>query len=358
MQIHKIPIQPVGTLVLALSIAGCSDSKERPAATEVQIRNAADTSKVLGQVTLEDRDGEGLIAAFNISSNDVISPGEHAIHIHTNGSCDPADANRDGELENAGAAGGHFNPTDVGHGGDNGPHVGDSENYNHVFTDDGSFVGEIRFPKASLFGENSVMGPGGTAIIIHEGVDDTTSDPSGDAGARIACGVISAADENLSKEVDVVSAAAPTQRLGSITVADRPEGGVVARFQITANDVLTPGSHAIHIHENASCEAADINDDGELEPAGAAGGHYNPEKVGHGEDNGPHVGDSAEYNYSFESDGSFEGEVVFAKAGLYKDYPLLAGGGTAIVIHRGTDDTSSDPSGDAGERVACAVIAP
>ena len=94
--------------------------------------------------------------------------------------------------EAAGAAGGHYNPTDVGHGADNGPYVGDSENYNYSFSEDGSASLQVRFPSASLAGENPILKEGGTALIVHMGTDDMVSDPGGDSGSRLACGVITA----------------------------------------------------------------------------------------------------------------------------------------------------------------------
>lgn len=157
-----------------------------------EVVDAEDLESVLGTVTFEEREDAGVVAMFDIGPNDVISPGEHAIHIHENGDCSPADTDGDGTEEPAGAAGGHFNPTDVGHGEDNGPHVGDSENYNYEFADDGSFSGEVAFPDATLDGENAILGDGGTAILIHEGVDDRETDPGGNSGPRIACGVIEA----------------------------------------------------------------------------------------------------------------------------------------------------------------------
>lgn len=148
------------------------------------------------------------------------------------------------------------------------------------------------------------------------------------------------------------------QLLGTLTFEDGPEGGVVARFDIQANDVISPGEHAIHIHENADCGPADTDGDGTPEPAGAAGGHFNPTNVGHGEDDGPHVGDSAQYNYTIADDGSLAGEVSFPLASLSGENSILAGEGTSLVVHEGVDDMQTNPAGQSGPRIACAVIAP
>lgn len=171
----------------ALAVLGLAAAQQAPATAEVA--DAEDLDAVLGTVTFEEREG-GVVATFDIGANEVISPGEHAIHIHENGDCSAEDTDGDGTEEPAGAAGGHFNPTDVGHGEDNGPHVGDSVGYNYTFEEDGSLSGDVGFPLASLEGENAILGEGGTAILIHEGTDDRMTDPGGESGPRIACGVI------------------------------------------------------------------------------------------------------------------------------------------------------------------------
>lgn len=146
----------------------------------------------LGTVTLSAQEGDGVVATLNIDANDVIAPGEHAIHIHETGDCAPADSDDGGTQEAASAAGGHFDPTDVGHGKDNGPHVGDSAEYNYAFADDGSFEGEVAFPLATLDGDQNVLDEDGAALVIHEGTDDMETDPSGESGPRVACAAFAA----------------------------------------------------------------------------------------------------------------------------------------------------------------------
>jgi Cu-Zn family superoxide dismutase len=108
--------------------------------------------------------------------------GTHAIHIHTVGKCEgPAFT----------SAGGHFNPENKQHGKDNpmGAHAGDLPN----FDVDASGKAKINLtvPNVALGpGSNSLFHDGGTALMIHAMPDDYKTDPTGNAGARIACGVI------------------------------------------------------------------------------------------------------------------------------------------------------------------------
>ena len=123
---------------------------------------------------------------------DGIEAGERAIHLHETGECDAA-----GGFE---SAGGHFNPTGAAHGFFNadGPHAGDMPN---------QFIGESGTLDVNIFnpyikivagednspddGRSAITGTDvSTAILIHEHADDYVSDPSGEAGGRIACGVI------------------------------------------------------------------------------------------------------------------------------------------------------------------------
>jgi Cu-Zn family superoxide dismutase len=122
---------------------------------------------------------EGVKMALKVSK---LSPGVHAFHIHGVGKCDPPDFK---------SAGGHFNPEGKKHGLKNteGPHAGDMENI--TIGQDGTGAAEVVNSRVGLGeGKNSLFQPGGTAVVIHAKADDMMSDPAGNAGDRIACGVI------------------------------------------------------------------------------------------------------------------------------------------------------------------------
>jgi superoxide dismutase, Cu-Zn family len=113
-----------------------------------------------------------------------LPPGVRGFHVHEVGECDPADGFE--------SAGGHFDPADANHGWDapEGPHAGDLPHL-HVH-EDGTVAAEFFTTLLSLEegDEASLIGGDGTSVVIHERADDYSTDPDGDAGGRIACGVI------------------------------------------------------------------------------------------------------------------------------------------------------------------------
>jgi len=176
------------TLLIAASFVGCSDvsdtikSDDSDENDTIKLKSVAtitanNNSTVKGTVIFTETDNLVSMTA-NISG---LTPGNHAIHIHAVGDCSAADGS---------SAGGHWNPTNVEHGKWNTSsfHTGDIGN----IIADSSGKGTISRVTDlwCLDCDNEAKNITGKSIIIHEGIDDFTSQPSGAAGARIGCGEI------------------------------------------------------------------------------------------------------------------------------------------------------------------------
>lgn len=112
-------------------------------------------------------------------------PGPHGIHFHAVGSCESTSAGA------FAAAGGHYNPLGRQHGLDNsaGPHGGDAPNF--TVNADGTGRASFTTDRISLTdGSTSLFDTDGSALVIHAAADDQISQPAGNSGARIACGVV------------------------------------------------------------------------------------------------------------------------------------------------------------------------
>jgi Cu-Zn family superoxide dismutase len=131
---------------------------------------------------------------------------------------------------------------------------------------------------------------------------------------------------------------------GAATLTQTPSGVLIA----LAVKGLPAGEHAFHVHAVGKCEP----------PFTSAGGHFNPEGRKHGmlAADGHHAGDMP--NLHIPASGELAVEVQNASITLEKGKPNSAFGpnGTALVIHAGKDDYKTDPTGDAGGRIACGVI--
>lgn len=152
----------------------------RVAKAVAEVRALGD-SGVTGKVTFT-RQQDGVLVEAELSG---LTPGEHGFHVHEFGDCSMADGK---------CAGGHWNPTGAPHGGpdDAKRHVGDLGNITADQSGKGMYK---RVDKMlALGGPHSIIG---RSVIIHAGRDDLKSQPSGDAGARVACGVIGIADPKM-----------------------------------------------------------------------------------------------------------------------------------------------------------------
>lgn len=148
-------------------------------ATKVKMVNA--NGQEVGEATLTETPN-GVLVRLTLRSNPPgIAPGTHAFHIHETGKCEAPFK----------SAGEHFNPLGKTHGllSEHGAHAGDFANI-HV-PDKGALTVEFIAPELSLKqGKNTLRDTDGSALVIHAHRDDYKSDPAGEAGDRIACGVI------------------------------------------------------------------------------------------------------------------------------------------------------------------------
>ena len=112
---------------------------------------------------------------------------------------------------------------------------------------------------------------------------------------------------------------------------------------------LPPGAHGVHFHETPKCDGPGFE---------SAGAHYNPTNREHGRQNprGAHLGDLG--NISVAGNGNGRREVTITSSLAREGLLAFLGAGLALVVHQDRDDEKTDPSGNSGARIACAVIMP
>lgn len=191
MKIHRV----IALTPILVVLAGCQQApdsdKNAAGQTDDTALNASSTppTKVIARAALAAADGAARGIArvtgkpggltVNVQATGL-APGQYGLHVHSVGKCDAPDFK---------TAEGHWNPTGAQHGFDNpkGAHSGDLPN----LTIGADGAGIVDFAIANATGDG-LLDSDGAAIVIHAGPDDLRTDPSGDSGARIACGVLSA----------------------------------------------------------------------------------------------------------------------------------------------------------------------
>jgi Cu-Zn family superoxide dismutase len=172
------------TLFIALAclfLGALSAQSQTPAAKSsgsekaIAVLHPSSASKVTGTVTFTEQ-ADGVQIQAEITG---LSPGNHGFHIHEFGDCSATDAS---------SAGAHFNPTHKPHAGPDSPerHVGDMGNVQA----DASGKATLKYVDHQISLSNDERSAIGRSVVVHEKPDDLKSQPSGDSGARIACGVI------------------------------------------------------------------------------------------------------------------------------------------------------------------------
>lgn len=184
----KVRLMIVGVAVVAVCLAVQTQGQGSP---KVTLKDAK--GNVVGTAVLTAAPGTGVQIALDITK---LPPGEHGMHIHQNAKCEPAGPAVAGAPPptDFSSAGPHFNPGAKKHGTLNpdGPHAGDMNNF--IVDADGKAKKIVTDARVSMGTDaNSIFSNGGTALVIHAAADDMKTDPSGNSGARIACGVIAKA---------------------------------------------------------------------------------------------------------------------------------------------------------------------
>jgi superoxide dismutase, Cu-Zn family len=164
------------TMLGATMLGVCLALPAHAQVAKATLKNA--DGKTVGEANLV-QGSHGVLIRLAVSG---LPPGQHAVHVHAVGKCEPP----------FDSAGGHFNPNAKKHGIEaaEGAHAGDMPNL-HVPAN-GDLAVEILNTDITLDKgrPNSVFDPDGSALVIHSNADDYKSDPAGNAGGRMACGVI------------------------------------------------------------------------------------------------------------------------------------------------------------------------
>jgi Cu-Zn family superoxide dismutase len=155
-----------------------------------------------------------------------------------------------------------------------------------------------------------------------------------------------AGEETISADVFLASKEGAGAKIGQVVFTDGKDGLEIA---VDLRD-LSPGLHGFHVHENPDCSP--LSKDGQVIPAGAAGGHFDPHKIGKhlGPDGGGHLGDLPALTVDDSGKVKTTLKMKGVKAADFKN--------RSVMIHAGGDNYSDNPAplGGGGARMACGVL--
>ena len=173
----KSPLPIAGALTAAIALSACA-SVPPPASETIATAMLVDAK---GSPT-----GEASLLAIGDRvelsvTAEGLSPGEHGFHLHTTGRCTVPDFK---------SAGGHLNPSNEGHGllDNDGHHLGDLPN--RTARAKGTASAQVTIDGTRSYVLDQIFDADGTAVVIHADADDGRTDPSGNAGSRVVCGVL------------------------------------------------------------------------------------------------------------------------------------------------------------------------
>jgi Cu-Zn family superoxide dismutase len=175
----------LSVLIVLANVSACMTYGASPASDPApSVSSSSHASSVmhdasgreLGTLTVSET-GSGLLTTGTLRG---LATGVHGIHLHAVGRCEAPFT----------TAGAHWNPAGRQHGTNNpaGPHMGDMQNI--VVSSDGSADVRVTTPGGTLHGMNGLIDADGAAIVVHANADDYRTDPIGNSGARVACGVV------------------------------------------------------------------------------------------------------------------------------------------------------------------------